>query len=312
MQHKEAGPLPFRSLEPANQNARTLVSIVTPSFNQGRYLEQTILSVLDQTYSHIEYLVIDGGSTDGSVEIIKKYESKLAYWHSGPDKGFGDALAQGFRQSKGEILAYLNSDDLLAPDAVQKAVAGLARRHDVAMVYGNRVAIDEQGRFLYYKPNLPILGRTPYLALIISQEACFWRREAYFRVGGINTDLKFSIDYELFSKIALTGKVAHEGRVWGFFRKHRASKTMTQNDTVGQQEGARVQCSVWRRRVHPITWLSVQCLMKLYALAAAPFIKKPQWPACLPRLEKRNLPRRYFDSLHESSARKRFLRKFFR
>lgn len=280
--------------------------------NQGQYLEQTILSILQQTYAQIEYLVLDGGSTDGSVEIIKKHQDKLSYWHSRPDNGFADAIAQGFQKSKGEILGYLNSDDLLAPDAVEKAVDLLSRRSDVAMVYGNRACIDEKGHLLYYKPNLPIWARTPYIATTISQESCFWRREFYFKVGGVNTDLKFSVDYDLFSKITLKGKVVYAANVWAFFRKHRNSKTMTQLETLGMQEGAAVQTSVWGKRVNQIQWLSVQFIARSYALLATPFIKKPQWPACLPQTETRNLLRRYFGSLHESSASKRLIRRWLR
>ena len=102
------------------------VSIVTPSFNQARFLEQTIESVLDQDYPHIEYLVVDGGSTDGSVEIIERYAKHLAWWVSEPDHGQADAIVKGFRRTTGDILAYLNSDDRYLPGAVSKAVAAFA------------------------------------------------------------------------------------------------------------------------------------------------------------------------------------------
>ena len=280
-----------------SENTVATVSIVTPSFNQGQYLEQTILSVLSQSYPHIEYLILDGGSTDGSVEIIKKHQAKLVYWHSRPDKGFADAIAQGIQRSKGEILGYLNSDDLLAPDAVEKAVEVLSRRQDVLMIYGNRVCIDERGQLLYYQPNLPILSRTPYIAMTIGQESCFWRREIYLKVGGINTDLKFAIDYDLFSKITLQGKVIHAGNVWGFFRKHSNSKTTAQYRTLGKQESAAIQISVWGKRVNRIKWLSVLLLMRFYARCFMIFTKKPQWPACLPQIEKRFIFHRILNSL---------------
>jgi len=279
---------------------KPLVSIVTPSFNQGQYLEQTMLSVLSQTYPHIEYLVIDGGSSDGSVQIIRKYEKELAYWQSCSDRGFADAIAQGFRKSQGEILAYLNSDDLLAPDAVEKAVQALDQRLDALMIYGNRVCIDGTGQLLYYKPNLPILSRTPYIAMTIGQESCFWRRDVYLKVGGINTDLKFAIDYDLFSKIALQGKVVHAGKVWGFFRRHKNSKTATQYRTLGKLEGATIQISVWGRRVNRIKWLSVLLLMRSYAFCFMFFIRKPPWPACLPQIQEGSIFRRFFHSLRRN------------
>lgn len=273
-------------------NPPRLVSIVTPSFNQGRFLEQTILSVLNQTYPHIEYLVLDGGSTDQSVGIIKKHESKLAYWHSREDRGFADAVSQGFQRSTGEILAYLNSDDLLAPDAVEKAVEALNQRPEAVMIYGNRVCIDEHGQLLYYRPNLPILARSPYIAMSIGQESCFWRREAYFKVGGINTHLQFAIDYDLFSRFARHGNVVHAGAVWGFFRRHESSKTTTQYLTLGKREGAAIQINVWGRRVNRVKWLTVLFLVRFYALCGMWLIREPRWPVSLPPLRRQNVVQR--------------------
>jgi glycosyltransferase involved in cell wall biosynthesis len=246
------------------------------------------------------------------VDIIRKYEKRLAFWQSCPDQGFGDALRQGFQRSQGEILTYLNSDDLLAPDAVEQAVQMFDRRPGIDMVYGNRVGIDGEGRFLYYKPSLPILGHTPYIAMTLSQESCFWKREAYQRVGGINPGLRFAVDYDLFSRIARTGRLAHAGPVWGFFRKHKESKTMLLHESLGVEEGAQVQELVWNGRVNPLAWALVWWLVRAYAVLAVPFVSKPHWPRCLPLLRHRNLFRRYFDSLHESSPAKQRLRKLAR
>lgn len=291
------------------QNLQPVVSIVTPSFNQGRFVEQTILSVLNQTYSRIEYLVIDGASTDQSVDILKKYEEKIAYWHSRRDNGFADAISQGFQRSTGDILAYLNSDDLLAPDAVERAVQVLQSHKDAVMVYGNRVCIDEEGQLLYFRPNMPWLSRTPYISMTIGQESCFWRREAYQAVGGMNTDIKFGIDYDLFSKFAQKGAIVHAGDIWGFFRKHRMSKTMTQYQTLGKQEKVRIQNEVWGKEVNRIKWISVYFFLKLYALIAMFFVKKPQWPASLPAPRRTSLLKRYLNSLHETSSIKKFCRR---
>ena len=133
----------------------TLVSIITPSYNQAAYLEQTILSVLNQDHPRIEYIVVDGASTDGSVEIIKKYESKLAYWVSEKDRGQADAINKGFARATGEIIAWLNSDDYYLPGAVNAAVKVFEERSDVVLVYGNMLAVDEHGKTfntLNYKP----------------------------------------------------------------------------------------------------------------------------------------------------------------
>lgn len=289
----------------------SLVSIVTPSFNQGRFLEATLRSVLEQTYPRIEYIVIDGASKDESVSVIKKYESRLKYWHSRPDRGHTDALIQGFAQSTGEILAWVNSDDLLAPDAVAKAVAALEKKPAAVMVYGNRVCIDEQGRLLYFRPSLPFLSRTPYISITLPQEACFWRREAYFKVGGLRTELWFSFDYESFSRLALLGEVFYDGRIWGFFRKHSASKTMTSYQSVGLKDIAIIQERLWGRRVSPIKWSAVQTFCRVYSILAMMWLPRPDWPACLPAGARQSLWRRFYGSLHEDSLTKRALKRFF-
>ncbi|WP_322508462.1 glycosyltransferase family 2 protein, partial [Anaerolinea sp.] len=126
----------------------TLVNIVTPSFNQARFLEETMLSVLHQDYPHIEYIVVDGGSTDGSVDIIRRYADRLAWWVSEPDRGQTDAINKGFAHAHGEILAWLNSDDTYQPGAVRAAVEALEKHPEAAMVYGDAHYIDENGRVI--------------------------------------------------------------------------------------------------------------------------------------------------------------------
>jgi glycosyltransferase involved in cell wall biosynthesis len=293
-------------------SSQKLVSIVVPSFKQGRFLEETLRSVLEQTYSSIECIIIDGGSKDESVAVIKKYEGRLKYWHSRPDKGHTDALVQGFGQSTGEILAWVNSDDLLAPDAVEKAVAALERKPQAVMVYGNRVCIDERSRLLYFRPSMPFLARTPYISFTVPQESCFWRREAYLKVGGVRTELWFSFDYELFSRFALMGEVFYDSGIWGFFRKHSASKTMTAYQTVGLKDNFLVQESLWGGRVNPAKWSAMRAFFRLYSVCAMMWVPRPAWPACLPAGSRRSLPRRIYGSLHEGSMTKRVLKRFFK
>ena len=123
-----------------------LVSIVTPSYNQAAYLRETMQSVLDQDYPNIEYLVVDGGSTDGSVEIIKEFESRLTWWCSEKDRGQAEAINKGLQRAKGEYIAWLNSDDLYLPGVISTVVALFTKHPDAAMVHGDVFAIDETGR----------------------------------------------------------------------------------------------------------------------------------------------------------------------
>jgi glycosyltransferase involved in cell wall biosynthesis len=125
------------------------ITIVTPSFNQAAFIEETILSVLSQEYPSLEYIVMDGGSTDGSVEFIRKYEGKLAYWQSGKDKGQSDAISNGFARATGEILGWLNSDDTLAQGTLRRVGEFFAAHPDVDITYGNMYLIDPSGRRLY-------------------------------------------------------------------------------------------------------------------------------------------------------------------
>src|SRR3990170_4694541 len=125
-----------------------LVSVVTPSLNQAQYLEAAIVSVLEQDYAHIEYLVIDGGSSDGSLEIIQRYAGRLNSWVSEPDTGQTDAINKGFARTSGEVMAYLNSDDLLRPGAIREAVGYFEAHPEVGMVYGDVDYIDETGQVI--------------------------------------------------------------------------------------------------------------------------------------------------------------------
>lgn len=289
--------------------ASPLVSLVTPSFQQAPFLEATLRSVLEQTYRPIEYIVMDGGSTDGSADILRRYSDRLAHWQSAPDKGFGDAIASGFARCRGEFLAYLNSDDLLAPDAVERAVRALQRHPDTVMVYGHRACVDPAGRLLYLRPSPPWLARSAYCSLIIPQETCLWRRTAYDAAGGIRRDLRFAIDYDLFSRFTRLGRIRRVPGLWGIFRKHAASKTMTAYQEVGMQEGFAVQRELWGGEVPLWRWRVVQTLMRLYGLTAS-FTQRPAtWPAALPPPIPLPWRRRIVASLHETSRLKTFLRR---
>jgi glycosyltransferase involved in cell wall biosynthesis len=287
-----------------------LVSIVTSSFNQAHFLGQTMQSVFNQSYPHIEYIITDAGSTDGSVEIIKKYADRLHYWHSERDLGPADGLRKGFQHARGEILAWLNSDDLLAENAVENAVTEFSHHPEADLVYGNRAVIDGKGRLLYWRPSLPCMAQTPYIATILPQETCFFRRQSYFAAGGLNAEMRFAFDYDLFSKIARRGKLVYSSDIWGFFRKHESSLTMLQFRTTGRREVRSVQARTWGRQCGYIKWTLAHLLVKAYALASTPFSRKPAWPQCLPPMRKIGFLQSFVASLHETSWVKKFLKRF--
>lgn len=224
-----------------SQRPLPLVSIITPSFNQAEYLEATIQSVLTQDYPRIEYIVIDGGSTDGSVDVIQKYQSSLAFWVSEQDKGQTDAINKGFNRAKGDILAWINSDDTYNPKAVGEAVLYLIENPDVAMVYADCDFIDEQGR---------VIGKfasrqTDYKKLRqgyvhIPQQTMFFRAKYWKEVGPLDPSFYFAMDYDLWVRIAARAPIKYlPGRTWANFRIHTSSKTNV-NDERGWKEMLRV------------------------------------------------------------------------
>ncbi len=209
-----------------------LVSIVTPSFNQARYLETTLRSVLEQGYPAIEYLVIDGGSSDGSVEIIRRYADRLAWWVSEKDRGQTDALNKGFSQAKGEIFAWLNSDDTYEPGAVAAAVKYLINHPEVGLVYADTNFIDENGHFIGRFP----AAQTDYRRLRqgyvhIPQQAAFFRADLWRQVGPLDPDFYFAMDYDLWVRLAKLAPLAYlPGQTWANFRLHTSGKTMAADD----------------------------------------------------------------------------------
>jgi glycosyltransferase involved in cell wall biosynthesis len=208
------------------------VSIVTPSFNQSRYLERTILSVLKQDYPHIEYMIVDGGSTDGALEIIQKYADRLAWWVSEPDKGQTDAINKGFARASGEILAWLNSDDTYNPGAISAAVKFLQDNPQVGMVYADTDFIDEQdrriGRFPAAQTDLTRLKRG---YVHIPQQAAFWRADLWRKVGPLDPSFYFAMDYDLWVRLARITELRYlPGQVWANFRLHSSGKTIAADD----------------------------------------------------------------------------------
>jgi glycosyltransferase involved in cell wall biosynthesis len=213
----------------------TLVSIITPSYNQAKYLEQTIQSVLTQDYPKLEYIVIDGGSNDGSVEIIKKYQDKLAYWVSEKDKGQADAINKGFAKANGEIIAWINSDDYYLPNTISQAVKSFDENPDAVLIYGNMLAVDENGKtfntFNYKQLSLEDL----ICFQIIGQPAVFFRRSALHKTNGLNLDFYFLLDHLFWIELAQHGKILHVDRTWSAARYHAEAKNRAKAAEFGKE-----------------------------------------------------------------------------
>ncbi len=208
------------------------VSIVTPSFNQAAFLEETIRSVLAQDYPRIEYLIVDGGSTDGSVQIIQKYADNLAWWVSEKDQGQTEALNKGFAHASGQIFAWLNSDDTYQPGAVSAAVAFLRQHPEIGLVYADANFIDESGKRIGQFP----AAQTDYRRLRqgyvhIPQQSAFFRADLWRQVGPLDPSFYFAMDYDLWVRIARRAPIHYlSGQVWANFRLHSHGKTIAADE----------------------------------------------------------------------------------
>lgn len=213
----------------------TLVSIITPSYNQAKYLEQTIQSVLRQDYPRIEYIVMDGASSDGSVEIIKKYAGQLTYWESQQDMGQADAINKGFARATGDIVAWLNSDDYYLPGIISKAVQVFEENPDVVLIYGNMLAVDENGATFNTLTYRPLTFEDLLCFHIIGQPAVFMRRSALQKTKGLDPTFHFLLDHLLWIQIAKQGKILHVDQTWSAARYHAEAKNVAKAAEFGRE-----------------------------------------------------------------------------
>jgi glycosyltransferase involved in cell wall biosynthesis len=239
------------------------VSIVTPSFNQGQYIEHTIKSVFDQDYPRLEYIVQDGGSQDGTVEILRKYQHRLSAWKSVPDHGQSHALNLAFARTHGDIMGWLNSDDMLLPGALNYAVHFFMEHPEVDVVYGHRILIDEQGLEIGRWVMPPHDSRVLSWADYIPQETLFWRRKVWDKIGGqIDERFRFAMDWDLILRFRDAGvKFVRLPRFMGAFRVHPEQKTSAEITEAGKQEMA-----VLRERCmgRPVTRREILCALMPY------------------------------------------------
>jgi glycosyltransferase involved in cell wall biosynthesis len=211
-----------------NNQDLPLVSIITPSYNQAQYLEQTIQSVLLQDYPNIEYLVVDGGSSDGSQEIIQRYANRIAWWISEPDNGQAEAINKGFRRANGQIVGWLNSDDLyFSRDTISQAVRAFGEYPDAGMVYANGLKINSQGLLIdWFKyPQYDLKDLLSFKVLL--QPASFMRKTALEEAHFLPEASNLLLDHELWLQIAARHPLIHVDGFWSVERSHDSAKTIS-------------------------------------------------------------------------------------
>lgn len=234
-----------------------LISIITPSFNQVEFLERTILSVLNQDYQNIEYIIIDGGSTDGSVDLIKRYESRLTYWVSEKDQGQSHAINKGLRRAKGEWVAWQNSDDIYYPGTFSNLAAAASHNHSAQLLVGNINLIDRHDRVIrdlkYVRPTYAGMLAE---GMILANQSAFWRRCIHQQVGYLNEGLNCAFDYDWFLRLLSEGICSvHVNKAWGALRIHGATKTSNRQSTFDNEfdlilSGRKPPS--WNRRYHQL------------------------------------------------------------
>jgi glycosyltransferase involved in cell wall biosynthesis len=218
------------------------ISIVTPSYNQGQYIEETIRSVLLQRYPNLEYVIMDGASTDGSVEIIKKYAPWLTHWISEPDHGQGYAINAGWQRGTGIILAWLNSDDLLIPNTLQSVASVFHSNKDAGFVHGIGELIDQDSRVLgtFFGSEFDLEATLLSSRNCVAQPSAFISRHALNRVGSLNGELHMSMDWDLWLRIGVDFPTIYVRQVWSRIRSWEGSKT----SRIGHLAGAEHVLSV--------------------------------------------------------------------
>ena len=263
------------------------ISIVTPSFNQGQFIEETIRSVLLQGYPNLEYIIMDGGSADGSVDIIRKYASWLTYWVSEPDRGQADAIGQGFDKATGIRLGWINSDDLLMPGALF-AVAALHQSAPHALIAGSvsNFHVDSGRVDIMRQQNITLkaLLRLWERSMAYHQPGLFFPQAAYQKAGGMDRSLRYAMDYDLLCRLLrMNTPVIYTDRILARFRLHAASKTMAENTNMAL-ELYQVSGRYWHLLGNSYRYYTFRMLVHL-VLRAAKWLLRGEWDVAIQSLK---------------------------
>ncbi|MGD0891233.1 MAG: glycosyltransferase family 2 protein [Terracidiphilus sp.] len=235
-------------------NTLPKISVVVPSFNQAKYLELALKSIVDQGYPNLELIVIDGGSSDESPHIIRKYESYMKFWCSEPDGGQTQGIIKGFSHATGDILCFLNSDDLFEPRSFQEAGEYFAKHPDADAVYGNALWIDANGKPLRPQKEIPF-NRFIFLYTYnyVPGMSMFWRRSVYDRAGGLNPAFQMAFDADLWMRISDHGTIRHVARQWSRMRFYPEQKSHRLRE-ITIREDMMVRSRYWKNRAMPATY----------------------------------------------------------
>lgn len=234
-------PVTLRLVPPSSQlsgQALPRISIVVPSFNQGSFIGSTLQSIIDQQYPNLELIVVDGGSTDNTLSVIKQYEAHLAWWASEPDSGQTAAINKGFMRSTGDIMAWINSDDLVASGAFHQVANYFVKHTETQAVYGDRILIDENGleigRWILPRHSNRVLKWADF----VPQETLYWTRNAWNLIGAqLDEAYQFAMDWDFLLQLSAKQiKIHHLPVFLGLFRIHHQQKTSSQMASIGQQE----------------------------------------------------------------------------
>jgi len=240
-----------------------LVTIVTPSYNQGKFIAETIESVLNQTYKNIEYIVVDDGSNDNTIDILKKYESHGVSWVIENRIGQGGVMQKGLELAHGEIIGYINADDILLPDTVRKVVEVFVSSQDIGLVYGDVEIIDEEGNYLtLVRSHLLTVESLLRFDQSVTQPGSFYKKQLVEKVGGIDTRLFFVMDYDLFIRLLKVSKGVYIPEPLARFRLHSKSKSFNYSGTISVIEAFRVSRRYGAPLFSPLNFKRAKALAK--------------------------------------------------
>lgn len=225
------------------------ISIITPSYNQGHYIEETILSIIGQGYANLEYIIIDGGSTDATVEVIKKYQDQITYWVSEKDKGQSDAINKGLKMATGDVVAWLNSDDIYTPGTLQAVADAFVANPKAGIAYGDVESFFPDGKTELWTNRFD--SRDFFSRVSIHQPAVFWRRALHHQFGYLDESFYYLMDYDLWARIFFNSPSVRIEKTLARFRVHDSAKTG--NNPIGLYDDYRRVISRIARSLHDDT-----------------------------------------------------------